>query len=742
LLFNVSLSRVYGVLGIDISKKIFIITILIFAVLTATFAFTYNIQLSNFLGLEHADTLKNVERVQNVVYTEQRYLNSMARDWACWDDTYRFIEDGNQEYIDVNLQNQTLAGLKVNVMLFVNETDALVYSKSIDINTGEETPVPADLIELVESGVLSTKSEDDIIRGYVLLDRAPMFVSCHPILTTRYEGPMKGTLIFGRYFDIDLLNYFRENTCSSILMYRVDEEMPPDFQRRFKNSSNFPDRVIVEPLSEEKISGYFELMDVSGRTAIIMRTDFPRDLYMNSKKALNSMYFFLLLTGLVTGVGVKFALDNFFVSRLTEIDDFVTRVRSEKDLSRRLDLKDNDELYRLAKEINGMLNEIELAEQELKVQEREKKVLLDSLNEMVIFVNPQLNIVWANKAALGYMHMDLEKARGIHLKDIPSLDGTMVEHLQLEEIFISGNKESGEFTADDGNSWFIQATPVTDDDGRIIGVLETFRDITGKKAVEKLIQEKQIAEIANRTKSEFLANISHELRTPLNSIIGFSDLLCEQIFGELNEKQLKYAGNISKSGKHLLNLINDILDLSKVEAGKMELDYTEFELAGKLNTIKNLLAPIADRKNIQIEIDIDSRLTNIYADEAKFAQIMYNLVDNAIKFASENSPIKVGARMKGDMVEITVKDTGAGIKAKDQYKLFKPFSQVDSFASKQHQGTGLGLYLVKQIVNMHGGYVWFRSIPDEGSTFAFAIPINSKKSDGNDIVPEAKEQNS
>jgi len=742
LLFSFSLSRVYGVSGIDISKKIFIITILIFAVLTSTFAFTYNIQLSNFLGLEQADTLKNVERVQNVVYTEQSYLDNMVQDWSCWDDAYRFIDDGNQEYINVNLQNQTLAGLKVNVMLFVNENGSLVYSKSIDLNTGEETPVPEKLLELVESGALSTKSENDVIRGYVLLDKAPMFVSCHPILTTSYEGPMKGTLIFGRYFDIDLLNYFRETTCSSISMYRVDEKMPTDFQGRFQNSSDLPDRVIVEPLSEERISGYFELMDVSGQPALIMRTDFPRDLYLNSKRALNSMYFFLLLTGLVTGVGVKFALDNFFVSRLTEIDNFVTRVRSEKDLSRRLDLKDNDELYRLAREINGMLNEIELAEQELKVQEREKKVLLDSLNEMVIFVNPQLNIVWANKAALEYMHMDLEKARGIHLKDIPGMSGPLVEHLPLEEIFAAGNKESGEFTAEDGNSWFIQATPVTDDDGRIIGVLETFRDITGRKAVEKLLQEKQIAEIANSTKSEFLANISHELRTPLNSIIGFSDLLCEQIFGELNEKQLKYAGNISRSGRHLLNLINDILDLSKVEAGKMELDYKEFELAGKLNTIKNLLSPIADRKNIRIDIDIESRLTNIYADESRFAQVMYNLVDNAIKFASENSPVKIEARMKGDMVEITVKDTGAGIKAEDQHKLFKPFSQVDSFASKQHQGTGLGLYLVKQIVHMHGGYVWFRSIPEEGSTFAFAIPINGKKRDDSDTLPETKGQNS
>ena len=197
--------------------------------------------------------------------------------------------------------------------------------------------------------------------------------------------------------------------------------------------------------------------------------------------------------------------------------------------------------------------------------------------------------------------------------------------------------------------------------------------------------------------------------------------------GELNEKQLKYTGNISRSGKHLLSLINDILDLSKIEAGKVELDYKEFELANKLNTIINFLSPIAYRKNIQIEIDMDSKLTSIRADEARFAQIMYNLVDNAIKFSHEKSSVKIGARIKGDKVEITVKDTGIGIKAEDQHKLFKPFSQVDSFSSKKYQGTGLGLSLVKEIVHLHGGYVWFRSSPGEGSTFAFTIPINDDK---------------
>ncbi|KKG88091.1 ATPase [Methanosarcina mazei] len=714
--------------GINISKKIFIITLLIFAVLITSFALTYNMQLSNFLTLEEADTLNDVERLQNAIYTQQGYLDNMVQDWACWDDTYRFIEDRNQEYINVNLQNETLAGVKVNIMLFINETGSLVYAKSINFSTVEEKPVPEELLKLVESGQLSIKSEDDVIRGYVLLDEAPMFISCHPILTTKYEGPVKGTLVFGKYFDDGVLSS-EENTDSSISILRVDEDLPPDFQGKFQQIIKDPGSTIVEPLSKEVIAGYFGLMDISGKPAVIIRTDFPRILYLNNENTLNYMYFFLLLTGLVTGVGVKFALDNFFVSRLIDIDNFVTKVRSEKDLSRRLPLEGNDELYRLSREINGMLSEIELAEQELKSQEREKKVLLDSLNELTIFVDPDFKIIWANKAALEHMKIDLERAKGMCFKTTPDINGSLFGHMQLEKIFNSGNKESGEFSLENGTYWFVQAVPVTDDSGKIIGILGTFRDITERKAIEKLLQEKQVAEIANRTKSEFLANMSHELRTPLNSIIGFSDLLCDQIYGKLNEKQLKYANNISKSGKHLLNLINDILDLSKVEAGKMELDYREFELTDRLNSVKSLLSPIAARKNIKIEINVDKDLTTICADEARFVQIMYNLVDNAIKFSFENNPVRIEARRKGEFLETTVTDIGIGIKPEDQHKLFQPFSQVAAFSSKKFQGTGLGLSLVKQIVNLHGGYVWFRSIPGEGSTFAFAIPINGNKKD-------------
>jgi len=723
---------------IDISRKVFIITLLICAVLTAAFTLTHNMGLSNSLELERVDTLQNVGRIQNTISLQQRDLDYLVADWACWNESYRFVEDRNQRFIDETIKNETLSVLKLNVLIYVNDSGSVVYAKAVDIGTAEQQPVPKDLLKLIKDKTLLTKSKNETFRGFVLLDKDPMFISCHPILTTEYQGPVKGTLIFGRYFDKPLLDSFSNATHISLSKYRVDRDMPLDFQTKLKNFSELSDKTIIEPIDKEKVAGYFELRDTSGQPALIIRADFPRDLYLRSERTVNYIFSFLMLTGLMTGIGVKFAIDKLFISRLIGIENFVTRVRSEKDFSKRLPLKDNDELYRVSREINGMLNEIYLTEQEyrkeqeLKAQERENKVLLDSLNELVVFVNPQLNIIWANRATLENMKMSLQEAVGICIKSAPGISGPLSEYLQLEQIFVTGNKKSGEFTAKDDSSWFVQAIPVTDEDGKIIGILETCRDITEKKAAEKLLQEKQIAEVANRTKSDFLANMSHELRTPLNSIIGFSDLLHEQAYGDLNEKQLRSVGNISKSGKHLLNLINDILDLSKVEAGKLELDYKEFELANKLNLIKNLLFPIADQKKIVIEIEMDNKLKDIRADEERFVQVMYNLVDNAIKFSHEKSVVKIGARKKGDLVEITVEDTGIGIKTEDENKIFKPFSQIDPFSSKTSEGTGLGLSLVKQIVHLHGGYVWFRSKAREGSTFAFTIPINVDKGNSGD----------
>ncbi len=227
----------------------------------------------------------------------------------------------------------------------------------------------------------------------------------------------------------------------------------------------------------------------------------------------------------------------------------------------------------------------------------------------------------------------------------------------------------------------------------------------------------------SKTKSEFLANMSHELRTPLNSIIGFSEILHDEMFGPLNEKQAKYINNVLISGKHLLKLINDILDLSKVEAGKVELVCEDFSASDAINEVRTLTGSIAAKKSIVLDVSVDEDLTTIHADEGKFKQILYNLLSNAIKFTPESGSVTVHARCHGDMAEISVTDTGIGISEENQKKLFQPFMQADTSTSREYGGTGLGLSLVRKFTELHGGTVWIESEPGKGSTFTFTIPI-------------------
>lgn len=300
---------------------------------------------------------------------------------------------------------------------------------------------------------------------------------------------------------------------------------------------------------------------------------------------------------------------------------------------------------------------------------------------------------------------------------------------------------------------------VKDEVGRLADSF-VFMEAELKKNVQKVIEttqlQKRAAEEANRSKSEFLANMSHELRTPLNHIIGFTELLLDKHFGELNEQQCEYLTDVHQSSKHLLSLINDILDLSKVEAGKLELELSEVDIRQLLKSSSVMVKEKALKHNIVLSTNTDSIPEIIRVDERKLKQIMYNLLSNAMKFTPQGGSVTIDARLVdclvrpglrwddpsylqileeghklGDdanreriqCVKFSVADTGIGLKLEDQDRIFRPFEQADGSASRRYQGTGLGLSLTKKLVELHGGKIWVESEGEgKGSTFSFAIP--------------------
>jgi PAS domain S-box-containing protein len=254
------------------------------------------------------------------------------------------------------------------------------------------------------------------------------------------------------------------------------------------------------------------------------------------------------------------------------------------------------------------------------------------------------------------------------------------------------------------------------------------QDITSRKRAEaELERARDVAESASRAKSQFLASMSHELRTPLNGIIGFSEVLADQTFGPLNQRQLQYVNHVLGSGRHLLELINDILDLSKVEAGRLELSPARLELGPLLQNSLAIVKTAAQRKNLLLICQPPPGLPAVFADEAKLKQILYNLLSNAVKFTRDGGRItlSVADHPEGSepCMEIAVADSGIGVRPEDQRRIFHEFEQVDSSYARQQQGTGLGLALTKRLVELHGGRIWVESegVEGRGSIFKFTL---------------------
>jgi signal transduction histidine kinase len=244
-----------------------------------------------------------------------------------------------------------------------------------------------------------------------------------------------------------------------------------------------------------------------------------------------------------------------------------------------------------------------------------------------------------------------------------------------------------------------------------------------EERTRELVEAKEQVEIANRHKSEFLASMSHELRTPLNAIIGFSDALDEQFFGPLNARQSRYVQHIMSSGRHLLSLINDILDLSKVEAGRMELEVGRFSLPEALESGLTMVRERANQHGIQLHVQTDPDVQIIEADERKVKQVIFNLLTNAVKFTPDSGHVYVSACRADPWLEISVRDTGVGIAPEDQARIFDAFQQSDRGVAQPQEGTGLGLTLSRQFVELHGGRLWVESEPGQGSTFRFTLPL-------------------
>jgi len=244
-----------------------------------------------------------------------------------------------------------------------------------------------------------------------------------------------------------------------------------------------------------------------------------------------------------------------------------------------------------------------------------------------------------------------------------------------------------------------------------------------KRAEDELQQKTRAVEEASQLKSEFLANMSHELRTPLNAVIGFSELMMDEVPGKINDEQRECLGDILDSGQHLLNLINDVLDLSKVEAGKIELKLQDLNLAAVIADVVKTVEPMLDDSKHKLEVSVEEGLPQVRADKSRLKQIFLNLLSNAVKFTPPGGKLAIEASSAGDRCQVSVVDNGVGIKKEDRERIFEVFTRAETLPDEKEEGSGLGLALTRQLVEIIGGKIWVESEYGKGSRFTFTLPL-------------------
>jgi PAS domain S-box-containing protein len=371
------------------------------------------------------------------------------------------------------------------------------------------------------------------------------------------------------------------------------------------------------------------------------------------------------------------------------------------------------------------------------------KVLINTISDLILIINEKGDILFTNSRSWEFTGIEMENLIGLNVQDLFDLDD---ENIVNNDDIISEGKEiidrlNGEKLMYRGSNmpyWVsMRCNPLHTENGEELAYIVNIREITVIKEHERELESaKLFAEDANFAKSRFLANMSHELRTPLSSIIGYTQFLQLEKSGTLNEKQKQYIDYIIRSGDHLLEMVNDILDLSKIEAGKIKIDKKVFDLNLMLSRSPSTIKAISDKKKVKMELNIQEDLGFINADEVRIKQVIYNLLSNAIKFTDSGKRVGIDAVANGETVAISVWDEGCGIPDEDLSLIFEPFEQSGNKRNPENEGTGLGLSISKKLIELHGGTLSVTSKVGVGSHFLIVLPERVNKKEKEEEIKE------
>jgi sensor domain CHASE-containing protein/signal transduction histidine kinase len=731
------------------------------------------ILLNGFARLEEEDVQQNVERVSSTIRNDINTLDALELDWAAWDDTYEFIQDVNQDYIDSNLVDETFPNMRINFILYVNAEGDLVYGKGYDLQNKEPIPIPESLLEHTTGDALLARHAEtgDSIKGLVILPEGPLIVASRPILTSNGKGPIRGALIMARYFDdaeIELL------TETPLIPFTVThfEEAPEDLQGILQTEN----ATLAQPLDANTIAGYTRLDDIYGKPALIIEMQTDRDIYRQGERSILYFTFSLLAIGLVFGAVLWILLERSVLARLAYLNQSVDRVGATSDLAERVHIPGKDELSNLARAINSMLSKVEQAQSEHEKTEvalRQHTYTLAQLNRLgqqltaslsqhqiaaqlsrivteVIAVegvsvwlldqeNQQELVCWAACNQLG-VEPD-QSPVGLRVRADQGVVGWVMQH--KENVIISDAASDTRFFAGVDEQIRFQtrtllAVPLHVR-GSIIGVLEMVNKIVGPfteddlnltealaasvavaidnaRLIGELRQHTVELERQNAELDAFAHTVAHDLKNPLGALTAFSTMLEAEGASMEPHAILQDMCVITKNAQRAANIIDELLLLASVRKQE-EIECQPLDMANIVSEAQERLSGMIAEHQGEVTASDEWPIAVGYGPWVQ--EVWVNYISNALKYGGQPPHVELGATPQDGAVRFWVRDNGAGLTAEEQESLFTEFTRLHQVRA---EGYGLGLSIVRRIIEKLGGNVGVESKVGKGSVFYFTLP--------------------
>jgi len=801
--------------------------------------------LPSFVSLQQKEAQKNIERCIYAIRTQTNSIGDLNADWSVWDDTYKFVQDKNSDYIESNLVESTFTAINLNLLYMCNLEGEVVWGNIYDLQN--ETYVEITEFPKRSLGrdhiLLKHNSIESFIEGLYLTERGPMLISSRPILTSEAEGPSRGTLIMGRFLDKNMIERFSRDLSIEFRVEPIRDVNDKAKRKHIIGQISKDQPYVLEQYDKNLLRIYGLEYDVAGEPAILITVDVPATITAKGRTITTFTHLSILFSGAIIIFVIYWVMKKTILSRLAQnlnnmlehVDRAEGALRKERDKAqkyldvagvmfivitadqrlRHINKKGCQILGYQEDEIVGknwfdifipeqdrentkavfnklLAGEVKLAEyyespiltkngeerviswhntilrdeqgkisailgsgediterkQLYEILDRKQKnleAIFDAAPVGMMLIDDQGFVKRVNDVLAKLAHRDfseiINKRPGeglgcIHVSEhanecghSPFCSACLVRKtfkgvlgswqatrgVEVQAAFLIDGKEV--------NPWLeISAEPAYIDGSR--HVVLAIQDITKRKHTEQALREAMAhARMANTAKSQFLATMSHEIRTPMNAIIGFTNLLAES---ELTDEHKEYLNHIADSGQNLIRLIDDILDLSKIEAKKVDVDIAECSLGQLLNSVESLMLPRAKIEGLNFKIIEEGELpAQIRTDITRVRQCLINLVGNAVKFTRQGHiylRVSLQEIENAPFIRFDVKDTGIGIPKDKQKEIFDTFVQADNGTSREFGGSGLGLSISKRLAKLLGGQLTMTSKVGKGSVFSLTIP--------------------